>query len=169
VTSEELYAKYHRLVWKVARTMQKSYALADEDVEDIVSATFQRLVQLPADKRNADGYVRTVINNASRTELRHILEASRNHDPLDAKSFELSSGAQSVELALINEQEVLRVISRLSPEEHSIVCRLVGLLSHPLQTPQQIAASLNISRPQLLKRIDDIYSRLRSWLSHSQY
>jgi hypothetical protein len=106
--------------------MQKSYALSDEDVEDIAAAAFQRLVALPPDKRSADGYVRTTINNCSRTELRHILEARRNQDQLDAKFFKLSNGQQSIELALINEQELLRLISRLSPEERYIVNRLSG-------------------------------------------
>jgi RNA polymerase sigma factor (sigma-70 family) len=164
VTSEELYAKYHRLVWRVARTMQKSYRLSEEDVEDIAAHAFQRLITLPAGKRTVAAYVRTVINNGCRTELGHVLKL-RNRQEDSGNLLQVKDPRQSAEVALVNNNLVFHSISRLSPEERYIVTRLSGLLGQSPHTPHEIARQLNIPRTQIFKMIDAIYARMRSWLT----
>lgn len=75
-TDEELLAKYDRLIIKVAHTIQETYRLTPECGEDMAQCARIRLLRVPANKRHVAVWIRTVINNAMRTELKKIRAAS---------------------------------------------------------------------------------------------
>jgi hypothetical protein len=51
ITDQDLYDRYHRLIYKVAWTMKKvtEYHLTDEDVQDIAHAACVTLINIPQD------------------------------------------------------------------------------------------------------------------------
>ena len=63
--------KYKRLVWCVAKAMQRTYKLSSADVEDIVADINLKLFKLPADAH--EGTIRISINNTARTALNLIM------------------------------------------------------------------------------------------------
>jgi DNA-directed RNA polymerase specialized sigma24 family protein len=148
--------------------MQKSYALSEEDVEDITAFAFQRLITVPTNKHNVPAYIRTAINNSCRTELSHILKLRKRHDDVGANVLQVKDPRPTADVVLLNHDLVLRAISRLSPEERYVINRTWLLSGCPAQTPQQIAATLHISRPELLRMLDSIYAKLRSWIEHPE-
>lgn len=80
LTVEELLDKYAGLSWAIARTMGKSYRLSRADQEDIFSAIKFRLVKhygkINFSRPDFEGYVRSLLSNSARDELKKILRFS---------------------------------------------------------------------------------------------
>jgi RNA polymerase sigma factor (sigma-70 family) len=175
MTPDELYIKYHRLAWKVARIMQRSYGLTEEDVEDIAMSALGKVVMISSakiDARGHAGYVRTVINNASRSELQRILKAQRfssNHTASEDSEHSVSprhieDEKQHLDSALIHEDLLSYYLSTLTPYERRVIDMMLGSPTQPPMELRDIASAVEVPLPELKQTLERTYIRARKRL-----
>jgi RNA polymerase sigma factor (sigma-70 family) len=77
---QQFVEHWRRLVHHIAMTAARTYKLKPEDTEDIEGEMMLRLLRCPQDKRQYDGYIRQLLNNAVRTAINSLM--ARGGGPL---------------------------------------------------------------------------------------
>jgi len=147
-------------------------SLSEEDREDIAAAALLKLVAVPIqmiDGRGMGAYVRTVINNAAREELRCIqrrrksiflLDDTKDCDENDP-TVDLTDPRQDLERSVLDADTLQRYLDSLTEYEYQIVTLLLGSEEHPPMTMLNIAKVLKIKQQEVERVLDGTYQRYR--------
>lgn len=114
VAFETLYAKYNKLVYRIAFTILKN----KEDSEDIVQVVFSKIYTLSKDKLPIDN-VLTWIYSVTKNEAISLFRKRKNTVDIDSV-YEIADTDNEIN-NIINQDNYNRLISRLNNKEKEIV------------------------------------------------
>jgi RNA polymerase sigma factor (sigma-70 family) len=184
MTPEQLYAKYHRLAWCIARSMQATCSLTNEDAEDIFSASWLKLLQQPPKNWEKPLYVRVVLRCGARNELErinrhrrmlsyedlalHPLLPEQYDDGFEPLAFDTPDTTRlNPEEELIQKDLLDKYISILSAPERAIVDLMLGLTGEDPMSLLNIAKRLAMPLAQVKNTLEASYERMRRLMKES--
>lgn len=177
MTKDEFVAHWVRMIWTVARSMQRTYKLSEEDCEDIVQSVSLKLCKLnPSEYVLPAVRIRTIINNASRDELAKILPRSRNTFSLDEPLSEDSDSESLIDVLAVDLDSEDTTVDRLHIEELLSYCQRptrrvlelsMGFDGNKGLTQNELATRFNTTTDQIKRIISDGVSQIKGKLLES--
>jgi RNA polymerase sigma factor (sigma-70 family) len=177
---QQFLEHWRKLVHHIAMTATRTYKLRPEDTEDIEGEMILRLLRCPQDKRQYDGYIRQLLNNAVRTAIDSLMARGggplagwRDYStlsyrqaapPRDPNAEDEASdadracgGTPNPERGLVDSITLDSLTARLPERERVAVCGYYG----ESRTIEEIAVQLGCCVPTVRNLLKAAIHRLR--------
>jgi DNA-directed RNA polymerase specialized sigma24 family protein len=187
ISDDQLLATYERLIVRVSHVLQNRYHLRDEDAQDLAQAARIRLYRTPQDKRHIPVWLRTVCNNAMRSELTRIRRHKDSTTPLDpawwAASQDsatesqgtdpidvLSDVTEPVDTLLERDQLAQSLLDSLSAEQRLVMTLFLGLTpgDRPIKDFRTLSKLAMVRESRLQYVIDASLAKMRRLASTNE-
>jgi DNA-directed RNA polymerase specialized sigma24 family protein len=159
----------------VAGTMRRTYrAMTADDEKDLQQELRLKLLEVPADRRNAGAFVRTVLNNAARDFLAKVLRHADRHISGDSTTDGDFSSSLFARFGTDDDTEETQLVdslwTSLSPTQKQLMDWYLGLSgAKPIKRMRTLSDMSGLSAGTVRREIDSALAKMRRMVSTKKY